>query len=90
MLTVSNPDGSTVTVPPPLVVAGVFRCRVVMVTLTASVVFFLDSLFQVLHETFPQHTFLMNGLVQGVKVRPVDADDQLPPSSQISAVPLDD
>lgn len=25
--------------------------------------------FQVLHETFPQHTFLMNGLVQGVKVR---------------------
>lgn len=25
-------------------------------------------LFQVLHETFPQHTFLMNGLVQGVKV----------------------
>lgn len=27
-------------------------------------------LFQVLHETFPQHTFLMNGLVQGVKVKP--------------------
>lgn len=25
---------------------------------------------QVLHETFPQHTFLMNGLVQGVKVGP--------------------
>uniref|UniRef100_A0A671KFN8 Hippocampus abundant transcript 1 protein-like n=1 Tax=Sinocyclocheilus anshuiensis TaxID=1608454 RepID=A0A671KFN8_9TELE len=25
----------------------------------------------VLHETFPQHTFLMNGLVQGVKVNPV-------------------
>lgn len=23
----------------------------------------------VLHETFPQHTFLMNGLIQGVKVR---------------------
>lgn len=23
---------------------------------------------QVLHETFPQHTFLMNGLIQGVKV----------------------
>ncbi len=27
--------------------------------------------FQVLHETFPQHTFLMNGLVHGVKVRRV-------------------
>ena len=25
--------------------------------------------FQVLRETFPDHTFLMNGLVQGVKVR---------------------
>uniref|UniRef100_A0A8C1WZD1 Si:ch211-87m7.2 n=1 Tax=Cyprinus carpio TaxID=7962 RepID=A0A8C1WZD1_CYPCA len=25
----------------------------------------------VLHETFPQHTFLMNGLIQGVKVNPV-------------------
>ncbi|XP_034728150.1 hippocampus abundant transcript-like protein 1 [Etheostoma cragini] len=25
----------------------------------------------VLHETFPQHTFLMNGLVHGVKVRPI-------------------
>lgn len=24
---------------------------------------------QVLHETFPQHTFLMNGLIHGVKVR---------------------
>ncbi|KTF93168.1 hypothetical protein cypCar_00045768, partial [Cyprinus carpio] len=23
---------------------------------------------RVLHETFPQHTFLMNGLIQGVKV----------------------
>jgi hypothetical protein len=26
-------------------------------------------LFQVLGETFPKHTFLMNGLVQGVKVQ---------------------
>lgn len=25
-------------------------------------------LLQVLHETFPKHTFLMNGLIQGVKV----------------------
>ena len=24
---------------------------------------------QVLHQTFPQHTFLMNGLIHGVKVR---------------------
>lgn len=40
-----------------------------------SVGFFLDCLLQVLHETFPQHTFLMNGLVQGVKVRPGDADE---------------
>lgn len=24
--------------------------------------------FKVLHETFPKHTFLMNGLIQGVKV----------------------
>lgn len=33
----------------------------------------INSIFfslQVLHETFPQHTFLMNGLIQGVKVRP--------------------
>ncbi len=26
---------------------------------------------QALHETFPKHTFLMNGLVQGVKVSSV-------------------
>lgn len=36
---------------------------------------FSGSLLQVLHETFPQHTFLMNGLVQGVKVRPDGAGD---------------
>lgn len=27
------------------------------------------SLYQVLHETFPDHTFLKNGLIQSVKVR---------------------
>jgi hypothetical protein len=27
------------------------------------------SVFQVLNETFPDHTFLMNGLIMGIKVR---------------------
>lgn len=31
--------------------------------------FWLSTFSQVLHETFPQHTFLMNGLIQGVKVK---------------------
>lgn len=30
---------------------------------------YMYILFKVLHETFPEHTFLMNGLIQGVKVR---------------------
>lgn len=43
----------------------------------AAIVIFLEffawgllttSMLTVLHETFPQHTFLMNGLIQGVKV----------------------
>lgn len=31
----------------------------------------LFCLAQVLHQTFPQHTFLMNGLIHGVKVRKI-------------------
>jgi hypothetical protein len=27
------------------------------------------SVFKVLNETFPDHTFLMNGLIMGIKVR---------------------
>jgi len=29
------------------------------------------SVFQVLNETFPDHTFLMNGLIMGIKVRDI-------------------
>lgn len=39
-----------------------------LLALTFSFGFGLSSL-QVLHQTFPQHTFLMNGLIHGVKVR---------------------
>ncbi|XP_016392050.1 hippocampus abundant transcript 1 protein [Sinocyclocheilus rhinocerous] len=39
-----------------------------MIETSSRITVFSDvSSFQVLHETFPQHTFLMNGLIQGVK-----------------------
>lgn len=44
-------------------------CRDFANDLTRVFVLSPSAVLQVLHETFPQHTFLMNGLIQGVKVR---------------------
>lgn len=82
MLTVSKPDDSNTPLDHLLPVGrsdvflyGVFLSVVLCGFFLKPVLKSCSLLFQVLHETFPRHTFLMNGLVQGVKVRPVDSYD---------------